>query len=78
MPRWNSESGQGGDVLTLLAWGEVGAGRGKEAAEGGVKGTGGREGGRRVGNHSIPTPSSGVAYLREPETAVCSEKCLSH
>lgn len=35
---------------------ETGLAGGKETAEGGVRGTGGREGRRRVGNHSVQYP----------------------
>lgn len=55
---------------------------GKEAAEGGVRETGGREGVREEGGKpQLPTPHTPLQQggrLREPETAVCSEKCLSH
>lgn len=64
LPRWDrvSESGQSRMFFWQCYLGEVwrlvGVG-GKEAAEGGVKGTGGREGRRRVGNHSsTPCPPS--------------------
>lgn len=54
-----SESGQSrmssGQCYWEEMWGFRGV-SGKEAAEGGVKGAGGRESGRRVGNHSL-TPS---------------------
>lgn len=77
LPRWDrvSESGQSGMYFWQCYLGEVwrlvGVG-GKEAAEGGVKGTGGREGRRRVGNHSsTPLPPAG-RELRQ----LCAQKSV--
>lgn len=59
--------------------GEIqGLGRGQEAQEGGVEGTGGREGAREEGGKPQPPPLQQGGGMTEPETAVCSEKCLSH
>ena len=59
-PRWDSEQVRAErDVfwasVTGKRCGGLGGGvSGKEAAEGGVTGAGRREGGRRVGHHSLP------------------------
>lgn len=60
-----SESGPNRDMLAELPESEVGAGAGKKAAEGGVKGTGGGRGRRRVGTCS--TPSSPAPSSREAD-----------
>lgn len=60
-----SESGPDRDILAGLPEREVGAGGGKKAAEGGVKGTGGGKGQRRVGTYS--TPSSPAPSSREAD-----------
>lgn len=60
-----SESGQGGDIPAMLPGREAGAGGGKEAAGDGVKGTGGRKGQRRAGNHITPPPLPAAERLTE-------------